>query len=273
MLHSHSHHHHLLFSSLPLRLSLTTTHHNSSLPSLHFLHRPIITTTTTTTTVSAIPPTAAWLAKLTTQDFAHFELPSSHLFTDDPSTIQVACSVLLTGAITVFFFRSVQRRAKRAKELKFRSSGVNKSLDNLKAISSSSIKAKSPPSPDQALLGAIIAGVIAVVLYRFTTSIEATLGRQTLSDNFSVRQITITIRTIINGLCYLATFVYGINSVGLFLYSGQLAMDTMGGGSSGKETESKITQQPGLSNASVENSNNNNKLSSTKEDQSSNNSL
>ena len=77
----------------------------------------IITTTTTTTTVSAIPPTAAWLAKLTTQDFAHFELPSSHLFTDDPSTIQVACSVLLTGAITVFFFRSVQRRAKRAKEL------------------------------------------------------------------------------------------------------------------------------------------------------------
>lgn len=117
MLHSHSHHHHLLFSSLPLRLSLTTTHHNSSLPSLHFLHRPIITTTTTTTTVSAIPPTAAWLAKLTTQDFAHFELPSSHLFTDDPSTIQVACSVLLTGAITVFFFRSVQRRAKRAKEL------------------------------------------------------------------------------------------------------------------------------------------------------------
>lgn len=108
---------HLLFSSLPLRLSLTTTHHNSSLPSLHFLHRPIITTTTTTTTVSAIPPTAAWLAKLTTQDFAHFELPSSHLFTDDPSTIQVACSVLLTGAITVFFFRSVQRRAKRAKEL------------------------------------------------------------------------------------------------------------------------------------------------------------
>lgn len=80
-------------------------------------------------------------------------------------------------------------------------------------------------------------------------------------------------RTIINGLCYLATFVYGINSVGLFLYSGQLAIDTTGRGSSGKETESKITQQPGLSNASVENSNNNNKLSSTKEDQSSNNSL
>ncbi|TKY66467.1 hypothetical protein E2542_SST09340 [Spatholobus suberectus] len=260
----HSHHHHLLFSTLPVPLSLT--HHHPS-PSLHFLHRP------TTTTVSAIPP--AWLAQLTTQDLGPIELPFSipiSLLTVDPSTIQVASSVLLSGAITVFFFRSVQRRAKRAKELKFRSSGVKKSLDCLKAMRSSSIKAKSPPSPDQALLGAVIAGVIAVVLYRFTTSIEATLGRQTLSDNFSVRQITITIRTIINGLCYLATFVYGINSVGLFLYSGQLAMDSVVGGSSGKESESKIIEKSSLSNASVENLTNN-KLSSTKEDQSSNNSL
>lgn len=33
-------------------------------------------------------------------------------------------------------------------------------------------------------------------------------------------------RTIINGLCYLATFVFGINSVGLLLYSGQLAINS-----------------------------------------------
>ena len=32
-------------------------------------------------------------------------------------------------------------------------------------------------------------------------------------------------RTIINGMCYLATFVFGFNSVGLFLYTGQLAMN------------------------------------------------
>jgi len=44
--------------------------------------------------------------------------------------------------------------------------------------------------------------------------------------------------------------------VGLFLYSGQLAIDTMVGVPSGKETQSKIIQQRG-----------------TKEDQSSNNSL
>lgn len=58
-------------------------------------------------------------------------------------------------------------------------------------MGSTSIKAKkkNPPSPDQALLGAIIAGVISLILYRFTTTIEASLFRQSVSDNFSVRNI------------------------------------------------------------------------------------
>ncbi|KAJ9129268.1 hypothetical protein P3X46_033939 [Hevea brasiliensis] len=46
--------------------------------------------------------------------------PSIFATTDDPSPLQVATSVLLTGAIAVFLFRSIRRRAKRAKELVFR---------------------------------------------------------------------------------------------------------------------------------------------------------
>jgi hypothetical protein len=47
------------------------------------------------------------------------ELPSSTLFAtnDNPTPLQVAISVCLTGAITVFLFRSLRRRARRAKEL------------------------------------------------------------------------------------------------------------------------------------------------------------
>lgn len=49
------------------------------------------------------------------------ELPSSitDIFatSDDPSPLQTATSLLLTGAISVFLFRSLRRRAKRAKEL------------------------------------------------------------------------------------------------------------------------------------------------------------
>ncbi|KZV14430.1 hypothetical protein F511_43056 [Dorcoceras hygrometricum] len=177
-------------------------------------------------------------------------VPSIFATSDDPTALQTATSVLLTGAITVFLFRSLRRRAQRAKETKFRSSGTTKSLkeeavDKLKSMSLSPVTAKSPPTPIQAFLGALTAAVIATILYKFTTTIEASLNRQTLSDNYSVRQITITIRTIINGMCYLATFVFGANALGLFLYSGQLAFISFmeGDGDEGNEPLSSSVQQ------------------------------
>ncbi|CAI0409202.1 unnamed protein product [Linum tenue] len=168
--------------------------------------------------------------------------PSIFATTDDPSPLQIATSVLLTGAILIFLVRSIRRRFKRAKELRFRSSGATKktlkdeALESLKAMGAAAPveEGKKPTSPVQALLGGISAGVIALILYKFATTIEASLNRQTISDNFSVRQITITIRTIINGLCYLATFVFGLNSVGLILYSAQLTMNSF---MEGEETE------------------------------------
>jgi len=75
-----------------------------------------------------------------------------------------------------------------------RSSGVKKkpnnlteeALEGLRMISASPIETEKPPSPIQALLGGIAAGVIALVLYKFSTTIEAALNRQTISDSFSV---------------------------------------------------------------------------------------
>ncbi|KAI3803500.1 hypothetical protein L1987_31652 [Smallanthus sonchifolius] len=175
-----------------------------------------------------------------------FSLPSFIFTDDDPSTLQIATSVLLTGAISVFLFRSLRRRARRAKELKFRSTGAKKSLkeeaiESLKAMTP--VEENAPPSALQALLGGLSAGVIALILYKFTTTIEASLNRQTISDNFSVRQITITIRTIINGICYLATFVFGINSVGLILYSGQLGLNSITGDSSSDKIQKQDETQ------------------------------
>ncbi|CDP05963.1 unnamed protein product [Coffea canephora] len=189
----------------------------------------------TTATVEEAPP-----------EEGPIEIPSSSpsvfATSDKPTPIQTATSVLLTGAITVFLFRSIRRRAKRSKELKLRSSGAKKSLkeealENLKVMVPTPIDAKSSPSPVQALLGGLTAGAIALLLYKFTTTIEAALNQQPLSDNFSVRQITITIRTIVNGLCYLATFVFSINSVGLLLYSGQLVINSFMGDSQPNESK------------------------------------
>lgn len=74
---------------------------------------------------------------------------------------------------------------------KFRSSGAQKSLkeealESLKAMAPTPIDAKTPPTPIQAFLGGLTAGVIALILYKFTTTVEDSLNRQALSDNFSV---------------------------------------------------------------------------------------
>ncbi|KAF4393971.1 hypothetical protein G4B88_025940 [Cannabis sativa] len=240
--HHHHHHHHLHnhFLSPPLTLRPISAPLRTRTRPEPWLARASEPTTTTTTT-NNVPEEEE-------EGPVEFFQSTAPIFatSDEPSSLQVATSVLLTGSIAVFLFRSLRRRARRAKELKFRSDGVKKSvkeeaLESLKAMRSASVtEAKSPPSPVQALLGGISAGVIALILYKFTTTIEAALNRQTLSDNFSVQQITITIRTIINGLCYLATFVFGINSVGLVLYAGQLAINSfMEEESRNNETENK----------------------------------
>ena len=74
-----------------------------------------------------------------------------------------------------------------------RSGGVEKpknlteeALEALRMVNTSPSDADKPPSPVQALLGGLAAGVIALFLYKFATTIEASLNRQTISDNFSV---------------------------------------------------------------------------------------
>ncbi|KAI3888754.1 hypothetical protein MKX03_013922 [Papaver bracteatum] len=243
MIHSH---YRLLSTNLPLSLPLSRAipffPSSSSSSSRVTTTRPIqanLGTNFQTWLAQSIEPTTNMIIP-PSEEAGPIELPSpiSDVFatTDDPSSLQVATSVLLTGAIAIFLFRSLRRRAKRAKELRFRSTGATKTLkdealDSLKAIKLTSVEKDSPPSPVQALLGGLAAGVIALILYKFTTTIEASLNRQTIADNFSVRQITITVRTIINGICYLATFVFGINAVGLILYSGQLALSSFMDGS------------------------------------------
>lgn len=59
-------------------------------------------------------------------------------------------------------------------------------MDSLKAMAPTPVDGQTPPSPIQALLGGISAGLIALILYKFATTVEAGLNRQTLSDNFSV---------------------------------------------------------------------------------------
>ncbi|KAL3680873.1 hypothetical protein R1sor_023829 [Riccia sorocarpa] len=163
------------------------------------------------------------------------ELPPRELDIDplafpEANPLQIAASFLLTGTIAVLLFRSLRRRAQRAKDRKFRSSGVETSK-SIKEDARRSAVAKltqapevpvAPPSPVQTFLGAVVAGAIALVLYQVTTSVEGSFVGKPVSMNYTIRNMTITVRTIINGILYLATFVFGANSIGLGLYSIQL---------------------------------------------------
>lgn len=109
---SYPHNHFLLLS---VSSSLNFLHRPNSLCSLplHTRHRPV------PWLAQVAEPTKT--AETSAQEEGPIELfPStSPIFAtnDDPSSLQVATSVLLTGAISVFLFRSLRRRAKRAKEL------------------------------------------------------------------------------------------------------------------------------------------------------------
>lgn len=153
----------------------------------------------------------------------------------EASPLQVAASIVLTGLITVLLFRSIRRRSRRAKEMKFRSSGEAK-LDIKEDARKSAMALLNktpevetpPPNALQTLSGAAVAGVIALVLYKFTTVVEGGFSGKAVSMNYSIRNLTITVRTIITGMCYLATFVFAANSIGLTLLSLQLALNIGG---------------------------------------------
>jgi hypothetical protein len=54
-----------------------------------------------------------------------------------------------------------------------------------------------------------------VRLYVFTSQLQDTLDATLLPDAYTARNISITVRTILTGISWLATFVFAANSLGL----------------------------------------------------------
>lgn len=74
-------------------------------------------------------------------------------------------------------------------------------------------------------------------------------------------------RTIINGICYLATFVFGINSIGLVLYGLQLTFASIMGDDNSSSAAEKISEQSNTmasSNSSTDSTSDNESTSNDK---------
>jgi hypothetical protein len=84
-------------------------------------------------------------------------------------------------------------------------------------------------TPVQAFTGGATGLAIAFVLYGFTQTIVGTMDGKAVPENYQARQITITVRTIVCGLAYLATFVYAANGTGLIALAAQKWLDKLTG--------------------------------------------
>ena len=95
-------------------------------------------------------------------------------------------------------------------------------------------KAKKLSAKDS-FIGGITGLGISYVLYIFAQAISASFDGQAVPENYQARQISITVRTIVTGLAYLATFVYAANGTGLVALAGQKWLDklTVGGSVAG----------------------------------------
>lgn len=63
--------------------------------------------------------------------------------------------------------------------------------------------------------GAVQAGAICFALFQVCGLIDGYFGNQEMPDQYTARNVTVTLRTIVRGLAYLITFLFGVNCVGL----------------------------------------------------------
>ncbi|QDZ18596.1 hypothetical protein HOP50_02g11000 [Chloropicon primus] len=71
--------------------------------------------------------------------------------------------------------------------------------------------------PKDVFTNAATVGAISLALFVFSSKLEGYISSIELPDQYTVRQVSITLKTIVVGLSYLACFIYGANTLGLVL--------------------------------------------------------
>ncbi len=72
------------------------------------------------------------------------------------------------------------------------------------------------PSPLRCIGGGVVAGTIAIGFYFVTISIATTFAaKPIISDNFTIRNISSAVRTLVVGSTALGATVFGIAAIGL----------------------------------------------------------
>jgi len=116
--------------------------------------------------------------------------------------------------VLIFFYRLLRKRAYTGTTQSLRSKANEAAVDDTLEKQASPTEQKEA-TPLAALWGATQAGVICFLLFQVCGLVDGYFDRQELPDQYTARNITVTLRTVARGLAYLLTFLFGANCVGL----------------------------------------------------------
>ena len=134
--------------------------------------------------------------------------------TEEATPLQNVFGFLFTVFCGWYFWRVVKKRGKRAQTFRV---ATQLSKEELKANEEERKEKDKQLTASQAFSGGITGILISTALYVFAVKVSTGFDKSTLPESYTARQISITVRTIVEGIVYLATFVYAANGVGLTL--------------------------------------------------------
>ncbi|CAG9460045.1 unnamed protein product [Pedinophyceae sp. YPF-701] len=125
--------------------------------------------------------------------------------------------------VAFFFVRLFSKRAKFATSTRI----ASRSDPDFDPDSEASAPRDKPITGQQALVTAVFCLAVSAVLWQVSVRLDEFMTKQPslISDQETVQQIAITIKTIVVGLAYLMTCIFGANGVGLFLMGGRMIFD------------------------------------------------
>ena len=134
--------------------------------------------------------------------------------------------------VIFYFFRLFKKRAERAASVPLGDSKAE-SVDQLDDLSKlDEPEQESEKQKDvtvlQCFIGVAQAGTICYLFYLLSRVVDDYFLHQDLPSQYTARNITLLIQSVVRGLVYLVTFIFGANATGLAALAVQLVLDPEG---------------------------------------------